>query len=83
MGKLTVAKRPIGEDHYADPLNPKIEGFGELRRREDMKQIAAISAFEGLIPSPEFEALGERYISGEISIKEFRKEIDSRWKRNG
>jgi len=58
-------------------------GRGDLaRRRADMDQIKAISAFEGLHPTPAFGALQEQYVSGEISIQQLRKAVDARWKRN-
>ncbi|MFC3320790.1 antitoxin VbhA family protein [Mesorhizobium cantuariense] len=81
MGKIAVKNRSMDDSRLSESLNPG--SFGKHSRHEDMRQIAAISEFEGLTPSPAFKALRERYISGEISIKEFRKEIDSRWKRNG
>lgn len=83
MGKLATAVRSASDRQLVNEIKPKIGGFDERTRREDMAQIAAISAFEGLTPSPAYQELRDRYASGEISIKEFRKEIDSRWKQNG
>ena len=51
------------------------------RRRHNCEQVAAISAFDGRRPSPEFLVLRERYIVGEITVKEFQKLVLARWKR--
>lgn len=50
-------------------------------RRADMNQMAAISAFEGLRPKPDFALLRDRYASGEISAAEFRSQVLGRWKK--
>ncbi|AWU95624.1 antitoxin VbhA family protein [Azospirillum sp. M2T2B2] len=50
-------------------------------RRADMNQMAAISAFEGMRPKPDFALLRDRYASGEISAAEFRSQVLGRWKK--
>lgn len=83
MGKIATTVRSPSNRRLVDEMKPKIGGFDDQTRRADMTQIAAISAFEELTPNPAYQELREQYASGEISIKEFRKEIDSRWKQNG
>lgn len=51
-------------------------------QREDMLQIGAISAFEGLYPTDSFASLRERYASGELSVQQFRKAVEARWKKD-
>lgn len=51
-------------------------------RRRNVAQVAAISAFEGLTPTPDYERLRGRYVSGEISAREFKKLVLNRWKRH-
>lgn len=50
-------------------------------RRHLVEQVAAISAFEGLTPSPAYKLLRDRYVSGEISAREFKRLVAQRWKR--
>jgi hypothetical protein len=53
-----------------------------VQRARDMSNIAAISACEGMYPSPEYATIRERYTRGEITIEEFQKQIEARWERN-
>lgn len=48
-------------------------------RHEDMRQIAAISAFEGHLRTPDYEELRNRYVSGELSAAEFKAKVLARW----
>ncbi|HEV7369736.1 antitoxin VbhA family protein [Arenibaculum sp.] len=62
---------------------PAIGRLEIAARREEVGQIAAISAFEGLRPTPEYEHLRDSYASGEISARTFKERVLGRWKRNG
>lgn len=60
-----------------EPIPPSQE---ELEQRlQDVKQIAAISRFEGLEPSPEYQALRDRYVMGEIDVRQFKAAVLRRW----
>jgi hypothetical protein len=54
--------------------------MGVKERREIVKQVAAISAFEGMYPTPDYEALRGRYASGEISASEMKALILENWR---
>lgn len=80
----------IGDAELPMPLPPEAEieeqatTFVKLwddARRDDVRQIAAISALEGLRPTPEYEELRSRYVSGELSAAEFKSEVLARWTR--
>ena len=75
---------PRAEFHFDQPPAPRPEiGRRDLdARHEDMRQIAAISAFEGLRPTPDYEKLRSSYVSGEFSASEFKTKVLARWKRN-
>lgn len=63
----------------ATPQMPVGQMEVEVRAR-DMQQIAAISAFEGMRPTPDYEQLRSRYTSGEIGAQEFKRLVLERWK---
>lgn len=46
-------------------------------RREIIAQIAAISAFEGLYPTEEYESFRERIVLGEISFEDAIEMVNS------
>lgn len=65
-------------------IEAQAEAFEQLwndQRHEDVRQIAAISAFEGLLPTPDYEELRNRYASGELSAREFKAMVLARWTR--
>lgn len=79
MGKMPNAV--IGFE--IDDQRLSIDGHELDRRRVDAVQLNAIFACEGLHPTPEFAALQEKYVAGEMSSQQLRKAVDARWKRNG
>jgi len=82
VGKYGTLRAKIVADGVASARSG-LESHGTEKRRENIRQIAAISSFEGLRPTPEYEGLRARYILGAISAQEFKKEVLGRWKRNG
>lgn len=80
MGKMPSAVMSI---ETGDRLEPEIGRRERARRRDDIDQINAISAFEGSYSTPEFSALQEKYVSGEMSLQQLQKAVIARWKRNG
>ena len=80
MNKLSARRTKIPMVEATGPADGSSQTDA---RRRDMEQIAAISAFEGMKPTPDYERIRSRYVSGEISAQEFKQLILDRWKRYG
>lgn len=70
-----IGKIPPIDD---DRLEIKREARANL-----VKQVAAISAFEGLHPSQEYAELRDRFVVGEITAEEMKASLLKKWRKNG